>query len=96
MNEMSLAQQLKQIEELESYLHTVMNGADKLDYEVNSYISYLQKDGLEYKEICEGLMNDFHMGQVNKELKDLLEKIKKSDLIFLENVRENIQNAMNR
>lgn len=93
MSEMSLIQQLKLIEEMKQYILQVVSEAKNMRDELNKAINYLRQEGLP-PEVADGIMGPIHMGHVNKELDELLDRMCYADYGYLDDVQQKLEDIL--
>jgi hypothetical protein len=94
MDEMHLRQQIQQIEEVKQHIQWATSDAQTKKDEIVSAILNLRKDGL-YVEIVDKVMTQY-LGKANNELSTLLERMRKQDWKYLDNIQRDLESILNR
>ena len=90
MSEMSLRLQIQQIEEMKQYIDLCQTEMRVMKDQVAS----LRNEGLP-KEIADKFEGELYMGKVNYDLENLTWRLRDRDYLYLENVQQKLQNALN-
>ncbi len=93
MNEMSLQEQIKAIDDVIECLGQVQSDINSLNEKVSDILICLRQNGLR-TEITE-MVNSKYMGHVNHELGCMLNQINNFDKPYLSDVREHLMRASN-
>lgn len=93
MSEISLRQQIKQIENLKQYIDLCTYEVQKLREDVGDSLRYLREEGLpkEYADAFEGHM---YLGHVYGELDKLIDRMKNEDYRDLDKVQKKLEEGL--
>lgn len=93
MSEMSLTQQIELVEEMKQFIRQIANETQKMMDDVNSIVIYLRQEGLP-SEIADRFCDSLYMGQVNKDLDKLLDRITREDYSYLDGIQQDMEDAL--
>ena len=93
MEETSLIQQIKTIEEMKQYILQVVSDVKNMRDELTTIIKYLRQEGLP-PEVADGFMGPLYMGHVNKELDELLDRMHHADYGYLDDVQQKLEDIL--
>ena len=93
MSEISIRQQIIQIENLKQYIDLCTYEVQKLSDDVRDSLKYLREEGLteEYADAIEGHM---YMGHVYNELDKLISRMRRDDYRFLDEVQKELEETL--
>lgn len=93
MSEISIRQQIKQIENLKQYIDLCAFEVQKLSDDVRDSLRHLREEGLtkEYADAFEGHM---YMGHVYGELDKLIDRMRKEDYRYLDEVQNKLEESL--
>lgn len=94
MSEMSLLQQIKQLENMIDYIKLVRSEAEGLNKYMSDSVSFLRQNGLRTETADK--IQQVKMGHINAVIGPMLEEMMKRDYRYLEEVKNNLENAINR
>lgn len=93
MSEISLIQQIKQVQVLKDYINLCVYEMENLNSEMSRWLSYLRESGLT-KEFADQFEDHLYMGTVYAMLKDLTERMKEDDYRYLDEVQNKLEDAL--
>lgn len=92
MSEMSLWQQIKQIEDMIQYIKLICDDAKILNENISNKVSYLRQNGLRTETA--DFIQQVYMGTINDKLKKMSDRLKDCDLRFLEDEKRDLETAI--
>ena len=93
MSEISLIQQIKQVQVLKDYIDLCVDELENLNSEMSRWLSYLRAVGLT-KEFADQFEDHLYMGTVYAMLKDMTERMKEDDYRYLDEVQNKLEDAL--
>ena len=94
MSEMSLVQQIHQIENMMDYITLMCKETEYLNKCILETVEYLRQNGLRTETANN--IEQVKMGTINAKLDPMLERMMKSDYIWLKELKEDLERAANR
>lgn len=93
MSEVSLIQQIKQVQSLMDYIKLCVLDMEELNTDMSKWINLLRQDGLtlEFANQFEGVM---YMGQVYIMLNAMADRICENDYRYLSDVKEKLESML--
>lgn len=93
MSEISLRQQIKQIENLKQYIDLCTYEVQKLRDDVGDSLRHLREEGLT-KEYADAFEGHIYMGHVYGELDKLIDRMRKEDYRYLDEVQNKLEDSL--
>ena len=91
MSEMSLQEQIKAVDEIIEYFEQIKRDINHLNEEVENNLTFLRQNGLR-TEIAD-IVKSVYMGNIDHELKLMLNKMENQDKVYLCEVKERLIRA---
>lgn len=93
MSEMSLYQQIHQIDNVMKYIELICKETNNLNKNITNSIVFLRQNGLR-KETADKIEHE-KMAQINDKLEPMLERMKKEDYVYLRDLRDDLVRVAN-
>lgn len=93
MSEISLIQQIKQVQVLKDYINLCVDELEDLNSEMSRWLACLSEEGLT-TEFAEHFKDDLYMGKVYAMLKDLTDRMRLEDYRYLDGVQNYLEDAL--
>ena len=94
MGEMSLIQQIKQVDDVMQYIILICKEAEDMDRNVSDTVAFLRQNGLRTETADK--IKQVYMGTINNILWPMLTRMRKCDYEYLKEIRNNLEIALNR
>ena len=94
MDEMSLRQQIKQIDDVMQYILLICDEANQMEKKVSDTIMFLRKNGLRTETA--DTIQKIYIGIIDSKLGKMLERMRKEDYEYLAGVKADLENILMR
>lgn len=94
MDEMSLRQQIKQIDDVMQYIQLICDEADQMEKKVLDTIMFLRQNGLRTETADE--IQKKHIRNIDSKLGKMLERMRKEDYEYLAGVKADLEKILMR
>ena len=94
MNEMSLRQQIKQIDDVMQYILLICDEAEQMEKKVLDTIMFLRQNGLRTETA--DTIQKIYIGNIDSKLGKMLERMRKEDYEYLAGVKADLENILMR
>lgn len=94
MDEMSLRQQIKQIDDVMQYILLICDEANQMEKKVSDTIMFLRKNGLRTETA--DTIQKIYIGNIDSKLGKMLERMRKEDYEYLAGVKADLENILMR
>lgn len=94
MDEMSLRQQIKQIDDVMQYILLICEEANQMEKKVSDTIMFLRKNGLRTETA--DTIQKIYIGNIDSKLGKMLERMRKEDYEYLAGVKADLENILMR
>ena len=94
MDEMSLRQQIKQIDDVMQYILLICDEANQMEKKVSDTIMFLRKNGLRTETA--DTIQKIYIGNIDSKLGKMLERMRKEDNEYLAGVKADLENILMR
>lgn len=93
MSEVSLIQQIKNVQGLRDYIKLSVDEVDSLNTEMDKWVTFLRQEGMTM-EIADKFEGPMYMGQVFKMLDELKTRISEEDYRYLSEVQRKLEESL--
>ena len=89
MNEMSLRQQIKQIDDVMQYILLICDEANQMENKVSDTVMFLRKNGLRTETADK--IQKIYIRNIDSKLGEMLERMRKEDYEYLAGVKADLE-----
>lgn len=94
MNEMSIRQQIKQIDDVMQYILLICDEAEKMENSVYDTVAFLRQNGLRTETA--DMIQQVYMGDIHHKLSSMLSRMKSADYKYLEEIKDDLERILMR
>ena len=93
MSEISLLQQIKQIDDMMQYISLIHQETESMNKSIFEAVSHLRQNGLRTETA--DMITQVYMAHINEQLKLMLERMQQSDYAYLQDIKNRLESALN-
>lgn len=93
MSEISLRQQINQVQILKDYINLSLRELEDMNSEMSRWLACLREDGLT-KEFADHFEGNLYMGTVCPKLNSLMERMRYDDYRYLDEVQSELEGML--
>ncbi|MBR3697994.1 MAG: hypothetical protein IKM85_00570 [Bacteroidales bacterium] len=94
MSEISIIQQIKQIKTLKEYIGLCAFEVERLQSDMNQWLSYLREEGLTKEFADEFEWGTLYMKDVYRQVNELVERMQKVDYRYLDDAENKLKEVL--
>lgn len=92
MSEISLLQQIKQIDDMMQYILLIKQETENLNNSISDSVDYLRQNGLRTETA--DTITHVHMGYIIEQLGFILERMQRCDYTYLQEIKDDLESAL--
>jgi len=92
MNEMSLYEEIKQIDYILEYIDLIGKESKRMSQEISDIVTSLRQDGLRVETA--DLLRQVYMGTLEDKIDGMMQRMHNEDMVYLEGVKEDLNRAL--